>query len=83
MIDRVKLPIHNKAGIDEIIKKLLKQELEVTKVVNRISKSKKDKQHNGNQKKRDKRTNNDLQKTTQKIKDRATVTPPTTGALEV
>ena len=83
MIDRVKLPIHNKAGIDEIIKKVLKQELEVTKVVNRISKSKKDKQHNGNQKKRDNRTNNDLQKTTQKIKDRATVTPPTTGAPEV
>ena len=70
MIDRVKLPIHNKAGIDEIIKKVLKQELEVTKVVNRISKSKKDKQHNGNQKKRDKRTNNDLQKTTQNIKNR-------------
>ena len=52
-------------------------------MVNRISKSKKDKQHNGNQKKRDKRTNNDLHKTTQKIKDRATVTPPTTGAPEV
>ena len=62
MIERVKLPIHNEAGIDEIIKKLLKQELEVTKVVNRINKSKKDKQHNGNQQKRDKRTNNDLQK---------------------
>ena len=71
--------IHNKAGIDEIVKKLLKQELEDTKEVNRISTSKRDKQHSGIQKKKDKRTNNDLQNTTQKIKDQATEKPPTTG----
>jgi len=49
-------------------------------------KSKKDKQHNG-QKKKDKRTNNDLQNTTQKTKDWATQTPLKLGvnlcALEV
>jgi len=43
-------------------------------VVNRFRKSKKDGQYNG-QKKKDKKTNNDLQKTTHKTKDRATGTP--------
>jgi len=50
------------------------EEFEDTKVVIRICKSKKDGQHN-DQKKRDKRTNNDLQNTTQKTKDRVTRTP--------
>ena len=40
----------------------------------RIRKSKEDRKHNG-QNKKDKRTNNDLQNTTQKTKDRATRTP--------
>ena len=48
------------------------QEFEDTKGIIRIHKSK-DRQHNG-QKKKDKRTNNDLQNTTQKTKDRATKT---------
>ena len=39
-----------------------------------IRHSKKDRQHNG-QKKKDKRTNNDHQNTTQKTKDRSTRTP--------
>jgi hypothetical protein len=39
---------------------LLKEEFEDTKRVIRICKSKKDRQHNG-QKKKDKRTNNDIQ----------------------
>ena len=47
------------------------QEFEDTKGVIRIRKSKKDRQHNG-QKKKDKRTNNDLQNIAQKINDRAT-----------
>ena len=46
---------------------------EDTKWVIIICKSKKDRQHNG-QKKNDKMTNNDLQNTTQKAKDRATRT---------
>jgi len=45
----------------------------------RIRKSKKDRQHNG-QRKGDNRTNNDLQNTTQKTRDRATRTPLKTGA---
>ena len=44
------------------------EEFEDTKGIIRIRKSK-DRQHNG-QKKMDKKTNNDLQKTTQKTKDR-------------
>jgi hypothetical protein len=44
---------------------------------NHICKSK-DRRHNG-QKKKDKRTNNDLQNTTQKSKDQATWTPLRTG----
>ena len=51
-----------------------KEDLEDTKRVIRIRKSKKNRQRNG-QKKKDKRTNNDLQNTTQKTKDRATRTP--------
>ena len=47
------------------------QEFEDTKGVIRIRKSKKDRQHNG-QKKKDKRTNNDLQNIAQKINNRAT-----------
>ena len=42
--------------------------------VSRIRKSKKDRQHN-DQNKKDKRTNNDLQSTTQETKDRTTRTP--------
>ena len=45
------------------------EEFEDTKEVIRVRKSKKDRQHNG-QKKKDKRTNNDLQNITHKTKDR-------------
>ena len=45
------------------------EEIEDIKLVIRIRKSKKDRQHNG-QKKKDKRTNNDLQNITHKAKDR-------------
>jgi hypothetical protein len=52
----------------------VKQEkFEDTKGIIRICKSK-DRQHNG-QKKKDERTNNDLQNITQKTKDRVTQTP--------
>jgi hypothetical protein len=44
------------------------EEFEDTRVVIRIRKSKKDRQHN-DQKKKDNRTNNDLQNYTQKTKD--------------
>ena len=44
----------------------IKQSLEIPKWVIRIRKSKKDTHHNG--KKKDKRTHNDLQNTTQKLK---------------
>jgi hypothetical protein len=47
------------------------EEFEDTKGVIRIRKSKIDRQHN-DQKKKEKRTNNDLQNTTYKTKDRAT-----------
>jgi hypothetical protein len=50
----------------------------VTKGVIRYCKSKKDIQYNG-QKKKVKRTNNDLQNITQKTKDRATRTPQKQG----
>ena len=57
-----------------------KKQFEDTKGVIRIRKSK-DRQHNG-QKKKDKRTNNDLQNTTHKTKDRVTRTPlKTVGEL--
>ena len=51
---------------------------EDTKGVIGSRKSKKCRQHNG-QKKKDKRTNNGLQNTTQKTKDRATHYPFTLG----
>ena len=54
------------------------EEFEDTKGVIKIRKSKKDRQHNG-QKKRNRRTNNDLQNTTHKTKDRVTRTPLSTG----
>jgi len=49
----------------------LEEEIADTKGVVRIRKSKKNRQHNG-QKKKYKRTNNDLQNITQKTKDRVT-----------
>jgi len=52
----------------------LQEEFEDTKWVIRIRKSKKNRQHNY-QKTKDKGTNNDLQNTAQKIKDRVTRTP--------
>ena len=54
------------------------EEFEDTKGVIRIRISKKNRQHNG-QKKKDKRTNNDLQNTSQKTKDRATQIPLKSG----
>ena len=50
------------------------EEFEDTKGVIRIRKSKKERQHNDN-KKQNNMTNNDLQNTTQKTKERATRTP--------
>ena len=47
----------------------MQEEFEDTKGVTRIRKSKKDRQHN-DQKKKDKRTNTDLQNITHKTKDR-------------
>ena len=55
----------------------LQEDLENTKSKIRLRKSK-DKQQNG-KKKKDKRTNNDLQNTTHKTKDHVTRTPPKTG----
>ena len=52
----------------------LQEEFEDTKGGNQNRKSKKDKQHNG-QKKKYKRTNDDLQNITYKTKDRVTQTP--------
>ena len=52
--------------------------LQDTKGVIRIRKSKKNRHHNG-QKMKDKRTNNDLQNTSQITKDRVTQTPLKTG----
>ena len=49
------------------------------KRVIRIRKSKKDRQYNGQKKQENKRTNNDLQNTTQKTKDWSTRTPLKTG----
>ena len=48
------------AKLSKISHILIQEEIEDTKGVIRIRKSKKEKQHNG-QKKKDKRTNNDLQ----------------------
>ena len=55
-----------------------KEDFEYTKGVTRSRTSKKDKQHNG-QKKKDKRTNNDLQNIHDKAKDRVTRTLLQTG----
>ena len=52
---------------------IIKEEFEGTKGVIRIGKLKKDRQHNG-QKKKDKRTNNDLENATHKIIYHATQT---------
>ena len=51
----------------------VKEEFKYTKGAIRICKSKRDRQHNC-EKKKDKRTNNDLQNTTKKKEDRATRT---------
>ena len=58
------------------------KEIEDTKEVIRIRKSKKDRQHNV-QKKKDKGTNNDLQNIRQKTKDRATRTPTNRNRGEI
>jgi hypothetical protein len=55
-----------------------KKNLKIPKGVIRIRISKKNRQHNG-QKKKYKKTNNDLQNTTHKTKDRITRTPLKTG----
>jgi len=52
--------------------------LKIPKGYSESAKSKKDKQHNG-QNKKDKRTNNDLQNVTQKTKDRVPGTLLNTG----
>jgi CRISPR/Cas system-associated protein Cas5 (RAMP superfamily) len=52
---------------------LIYEEFDDTKEVIRIRKSKKDRQHNG-QKKKDKKTNNDIQNIAQKTKDQVTRT---------
>ena len=57
---------------------MVKEELEDTKGIIRIRKSKKDRQHNG-KKKKDERTNNNLQNITHKTKDRVIRTPLKTG----
>jgi uncharacterized protein (UPF0333 family) len=60
-----------------------KKDVEDTKGVIKISKLKKDRQHNG-QKKKDKRTNNNLQNITHKTKYRVTRTPlKTSGTRRV
>jgi hypothetical protein len=62
----------------KIIQSLWEQEeFEEKKEVIRSRKSKKDRQHNG-QKKKDKRTNNNLQNIAHKTKDRVTWTPQKT-----
>jgi len=53
---------------------IIQEEFIDTKGVIKIRKSNKDRQHNG-QKKKDKRTNNDLQNITHKTKDRVTRIP--------
>jgi hypothetical protein len=56
----------------------MQEEFKDTKEAIRIRILKKNKQHNG-QKKKDKRTNNDLQNITHKTTDRVTRTPLKTG----
>ena len=64
--------MNHKGAVLAIIPFSISQEdFEGTKEVIRIHKSKKERQHNC-QKKKDKRTNNDLLNTTQKTKDQAT-----------
>jgi hypothetical protein len=58
--------------------KLYEEEFEDSKGIIRIRKSKNNRQHNG-QKKKDKRTNNDLQNISYKTKDRVTRIPLKTG----
>jgi hypothetical protein len=67
----------NKRGISAISWRE-QEEFEETKGVIRIRKSKRDRQHKG-QKKKKKRINNDLRKTTQNTKDRGTRTPLNIG----
>ena len=55
---------------------VIEEEFEETKVVIR-SRTSKDRQRNDH--KKDERTNNEVQNTTQETKDRATRTPPNTG----
>jgi hypothetical protein len=57
---------------------IYKKSLKIPKGVIRIRKSKKDRQHNG-QKKKDKRTNNDLQSITHNTKDQVTLIQLKTG----
>ena len=57
---------------------IYKKSLKIPKGVIRIRKSKKDRQHNG-QKKKAKRTNNDLQSITHNTKDRVTLIQLKTG----
>ena len=59
-----------KANREWTIQRHWQEEFEDTKEVIRIRKFVKEREHNG-QKKKDKRTNNDLPNTTQKTKDRA------------
>jgi hypothetical protein len=61
---------------------LEQEELEDTRGVIRIRESKKDRHHNG-QKKKDKRTNNDLQNTTHKTNVRLTRTALKPGLTQV
>jgi hypothetical protein len=63
----------------KIKKSELTKECKDTNGVIRICKSKMDRQHN-DKKKKDKRTNNDLQNIAQKTKDRVTRTPLKTGS---
>jgi hypothetical protein len=64
-------------GIDQIVFEMFEKEFKDIKGVIRIRKSKKDRRND--QMKKDKRTNNDLQNTTHKTKDRVTRTPLKTG----
>jgi hypothetical protein len=64
-------------GIDQIAFEMFEKEFKDIKGVIRIRKSKKDRRND--QMKKDKRTNNDLQNTTHKTKDRVTRTPLKTG----
>ena len=58
-----------------ILSHTLQEDYEKYKGVNIIRKSKKGRQHNDQQKKKDQRTNTDLQNTTQKTNNQVTRTP--------